>query len=400
MPERDGGGAPDLPVFTLATGPSGASSRTLAGLGRPVLFHNDPDFVNLYARTVEQLRIAFGADETPVILQGEAVLGLEAAAAALIGADDIVLNLVSGVFAKGFGDWARRYAKEVVELEVPYDTALTAGQVREALQARSDVTVVAGVHCETVSGVINSFETIGPVVAEAGALLLVDAAASFAGMPVDPKAWSAGVIVAGPEKCLGGPPGLSLVYVSEAAWAHMEANPNAPRGSFLSLLDWRYADRPDRPFPFTPSVSEINALNACLAQYLEEGPARVHSRHRLVARATRAGGLALGLSLWPADPGTCADTVTVFALPVSVDGNEVLKKARSEMGVMFGGGHGEVAGRVIRVGHMGPSAYPMAPVIAMAALGRSLREAGFDADIGAAVEAVIGALEAAGSSDL
>jgi pyridoxamine--pyruvate transaminase len=328
----------------------------------------------------------------PVILQGEAVLGLEAAAASLVGPEDVVLALVSGAFGKDLGRLAQRYAKEVIELNVSNRNVVDPTEVRAALLARPDISVVSSVHCETVSGTINPMREIGPVVAEAGAMLLVDAVGSFAGMPVDPQAWCADVIVAGPEKCLGGPPGLSLLYVSEAAWAHMEANPRAPRASFLSVLDWRDTHLAERPFPFTPSVAEVYALEACLEQYLEEGATEVQARHRLVAEATRAGGLALGLSLWPADPSTCSDTVTVFMAPGGVDAQQVLQRARGEWGVMLTGGHGDVAGQVLRIGHMGPSAYPMAPVIALTALGSSLKAAGFDAKIGAGVEAAVAAI--------
>lgn len=384
---------PSAPVFTLSAGPTGTSARTAEALGRPVLYHYDPAFLNLYASAVGHLRDAFAAPEWPVVLQGEAVLGLEAAAASLIGSDDVVLNLVSGVFGRGFGFWARRYAKEVVELEVPYNSVITADQVRSALSERPDVTVVAVVHCETPSGTVNPVGEIGPVAAEFGAYLLVDAVASFGGMAVDVRAWHADIVVVGPQKCLGGPPGLTLMYVSDRAWEHMEANSSAPRASILSILDWRDAHRVENHFPFTPSVAEMNALESCLCQYLEEGAPAVQARHSRVARATRAGGQALGLSLWARDGSICSDTVTAFSVPDGMDERLVRQRARSEMGVMLSGGQGELTGKVIRIGHMGPSAYPHAPVLALTALGQALRKEGFAADVGAAVEAALEALE-------
>lgn len=300
------------PVFTLTAGPTGATPDTLAALGQPVLYHYDPAFLDLYADTVELLRTSFGTRPTPVILHGEAVLGLEAAAASLIRSDDVVLNLVSGVFGKGYGWWARRYAKEVIEVEVPYDSAVPADSVRAALADRPDVSVVAVVHCETPSGTMNDLDAIGPVVAEHGALLIVDAVSSFGGAPCDFAAWDADLVVVGPQKCLGGPPGLSMLHVSDAAWEHMEANPDAPRASMLSILDWKDVHPVDRLFPFTPSVSDIYALHACLEQYLAEGPAAVLRRHQSAARAVRAGAEALGLELWAADRSICSDTVTAL----------------------------------------------------------------------------------------
>jgi pyridoxamine---pyruvate transaminase len=377
------------PVFTLTPGPAGATAPTLAALGRPLLHHLDPAFRELYAETVQLLRAAFGVRPSPVILPGEAVAGLEAAAASLIRADDVVLNLVSGPYGAAFGALARRHAAEVVEVRVPYDSTVASDEVRAALSRRPDVAIVSVVHCETPAGTVNDLDAIARVVAEHGALLVVDAVATFAGQRCDITGWQADLVVAAPQKCLGGPPGLSLLHVSDEAWRHMKGNPTAPRSSVLSILDWRGAAELARPFPYTPPVSEIFALHACLGQYLAEGPAAVWARHSATARAVRAGTEALGLRLWAASPGTCADTVTAVRVPGGVDAAELRAVARAESGVMLSGGQPELGGQVVQIAHMGPSAYPLSPVIAVTALGHALRRLGADADIGRAVEAAV-----------
>jgi pyridoxamine--pyruvate transaminase len=381
------------PAFNLASGPAGATAATLAALSAPILHHLDPAFGALYAETAELLRRAFGTGQTPVILQGEAVVGLEAAAASLIGPQDVVLNLVSGMYGRFYGDWARRYAREVVELEVPCDSAVPASGVAEALSLRPDITVVSVVHCETPSGTINDLDAISAVAAGHDALLIVDAVSSFGGIRCDFTSWQADLVVTAPQKCLGGPPGLSLLHVSEAAWEHMAANPAAPRGSALSILDWRDAHRADRPFPFTPSVTDIYGLRACLEQYLGEGAEAVRRRHRAAARATRAGAEALGLTLWARDPAIRSDTITAIRMPDGVDERDVRAHARSESGVMLSGGQGDLARIVLQIGHMGLGAYPLGPVIGLTAVGRALRALGAQADIGAAVEAAVSAPE-------
>ena len=381
------------PAFTLTGGPAGATPATLAALGRPILHHLDPAFGALYEETVDRLQLAFGTSLSPVILQGEAVVGLEAAAASLIGADDVVLNLVSGMYGRGYGHWARRHAREVIEIEAPYDSAVPAASVADALRARPDITIVSVVHCETPSGTVNDLDAIGPAVASHGALLIVDAVSSWGGMRCDFTAWQADLVVVGPQKCLGGPAGLSLLHVSEAAWAHMAANPQAPRGSILSILDWRDAHLASAPFPFTPSISDIYGLHACLGQYLAEGPDAVQRRHATAAAAAQAGAQALGLTLWAADPAVRSDTVTAVRMPAGVDEAQVRARARADSGVMLSGGQGDFAGTVLQIGHLGPGAYPLSPVIALVAIGRALRRLGAAADIGAAVEAAVAALE-------
>jgi len=123
--------------------------------------------------------------------------------------------------------------------------------------------------------------------------------------------------------------------------------------------------------------------------HLAEGTDAVLARHQAAARATRAGVRAPGLRLWAADESICADTVTAVRMPPGVSEADVRAVARSESGVMLSGGQGGLP--VLQVGHMGPSANPLAPVIAVVALGRALRRAGATADVGAAVEAVLGA---------
>ena len=384
------GTADAWPAFTLATGPVGSTPATLLALAQPVLHHTDPAFRALYAQTVGLLREAFGTSVDPVIFPGEAVAGIEAAAAALIGPDDVVLNVVSGLYGRMFGQLARRFAREVIEVETSNRASIAPAAVREALARRADVTIVSVVHCETPSGTMNDLDAIAEITARSGALLIVDAVSSFGGMRTDVENWP-GVTIAAPQKALGGTPGLSLLHVSDDAWRHIAANQNAPRGSALSIEDWRDAHRPDRAFPFTPPVSEIYALRSCLQQYLAEGPANVVQRHRRAARAVRAGARALGLSLWAADDALRADTVTAVEMPAGVDEAEVRAVARAESGVMLAGGQGELRGRVLQIGHMGPAAYPMSPVIGLTALGRALRRLGAAADIGAGVEAALAA---------
>jgi len=379
--------------FNLTGGPTGATPATLAALARPILHHLDPAFGAFYQETVELLRRAFGTTVAPVILQGEAVVGLEAIAASLIGPGDVVLNLVSGMFGRGYGDWARRHAREVIEIEVPFDSAVPPASVAEALARRPDITIVSVVHCETPCGTVNDVDAIAAVTAEHGALLIVDAVSTFGGIRCDFTAWGNCLAVTAPQKCLGGPPGLSLLHVSDTAWAHMEANPAAPRGSVLSILDWRDAHLAARPFPFTPSVTDVYGLRAALEQYLREGGEAVRQRHRRTARAARAGAEALGLTLFAGDPAIRSDTVTAVRVPAGVDERAVRAHARAESGVMLSGGQGDLAGTVLQIGHMGPGAYPLGPVIAITALGRALRALGAKADIGAGVEAAVAALD-------
>lgn len=378
------------PVLTLTAGPVDAYPEVLRALGTTVLYDYDPAFQSFYEDVSRKAQKAMGTSTPPLILQGEPVLALEAAAASLIASEDVVLNLASGVYGKGFGYWAARYAKALQEIVVPYNQAIDPEEVRAHLAKHPEVKVVSVCHHDTPSGTINDIVAIGAVVAEAGALMIVDAVSSFGGMDVGPEACKAGIFVTGPNKCLGCPPALSLVAVSDAAWAKIEANPKAPFASMLSITDWRNAWKSTEPFPFTPSVAEINGLNAGLDRYLSEGPEAVWARHALTAAICRAGIQAMGLDLWAASEEIASPTTTAVKMPDGIDAGPVLAEARARYGVSLSAGRNETLGKLIRIGHMGPTAQPAYALIAVAALGGALRALGAEVDLAAGLAAAQG----------
>lgn len=377
------------PLFTLTAGPVQPSAETVRALATPVYDQFDPYFLELYESTTENLRIAMGVTNPPLIMHGEAVLGLEAAAASLIAKDDVVLNLASGVYGKGYGYWAARYCAELLEIEAPYNEVIDPAAVSAMFEKRPDIAVVAVVHSETPSGTLNPVGEIGAICAEHGALLIVDAVSSFGAVEVDFEGWPADLVVVGPQKALGGPPGLSLMYLSDAAWAKIDSNPDAPTASILSISDWRDAHRVDVKFPFTPSVTEIYALSSTVDQYLREGPEAAWARHARVAAATRAGILGLGLELWPVSEDICSPALTAFKLPEGVSGGDVRAQCREKFGVMISGGYGELTDSLLRIGHMGPTAQPIYAAISIAAVGQTLADLGVAVTVGAGVEAAM-----------
>ncbi|HZT19904.1 MAG TPA: alanine--glyoxylate aminotransferase family protein [Dongiaceae bacterium] len=383
------------PVITLSAGPVAAYPQVLLGMARPVHYDYDAYFQGFYEQVARKTAKALRIQDPALILHCEPAVGLEAAAASLIGPDDVVLNLASGVYGKGFGYWAARYHKEMVEIEVPFNESIDPGSVAEAFHKRPDIKVVSVVHHDTPSGTINPVEEIGEIVRRHDALLLVDAVSSFGGMDIHPEDCKADVFVTGPGKCLGGAPGLTIMAVNERAWRHIAANPKAPTASVLSLGDWKSAWKREEAFPFTPSVAEVNGLDAVMDQYFAEGPARVWRRHALTAAACRAGVKAMGLELWAAREEIASPTTTAIRVPAGLSDEDILAAAREAYGVVFSAGRGDTKGKLLRIGHMGPVAEPIYAVVAVTALGGALRRLGRACDVGTAVEAAMGVLAAA-----
>ena len=382
------------PVIMLTAGPVTAYPEVLRALSRTVHYHYDPVFQMHYERVIDKASTALRLKNKAVILHGEPVLGLEAAAASIITPADTVLNLASGVYGKGFGYWAKRYSPKLLEIEVPYNEAIAPDAVAAMLKQHAEISIVSVCHHDTPSGTINPVNEIGALVRAHGAYLIVDAVSSFAGMKTHPDDCCADIYVTGPGKCLGAPPALTLLGVSERGWARMKANPAAPRASMLSILDWENAWNHTQPFPFTPSVAEINGLDAALDLYLAEGPERVWARHALTAQATRAGAEAMGLSLWPARPAIASPTATAIRTPPGLDEATLRREARARYGVVFSPGRGETFGKLIRIGHMGPTAHPIYAITALAALGGTLNALGHRCDTGKGIAAALAAIDA------
>jgi pyridoxamine--pyruvate transaminase len=383
------------PRLNLAAGPVQVMDQTLREAAKPVLYHYDPAFIDLFARTSDLLKQVFRTDYDVVIMQGEAILGLEAAAAGLLSPGDKVLNLVSGVFGKWFEDFIHKYGGETIELAVAYNEAIDPEDVRKALHANPGVKYLSVVHSETPSGTHNPVKEIGAVAREFGVLTMVDTVSGLGGELLSPEAWGMDIAIAGPQKCLGGTPGLSLMSISPAAWEALETRKPEPlRASFLSILDWKSAWLEGKRFPYTPSISEIYSLESVLNQTLDIGMERFVDCHQTIARACREGVKALGLQLWPAREEIAAACVTAVRLPDGIDDAQLRGTMRHRYGVMISPGYGELQGQLFRLGHMGPAqAHPTVLAAQLAILERSFADLGYPVQLGAGVGAAMAALK-------
>jgi pyridoxamine--pyruvate transaminase len=385
----------------MASGPVDVTAETLRAMQRPVLYHYDPAFIEIFSRTTDLLKRVFQTEYDVVIMQAEAILGLEAAIASLISPGDKVLNLVSGVFGKGMEDFIRKYGGDPVELSVPYNAAIDPDDVRRVLQTIPDIRYLTVVHSETPSGTVNPVREICRITREFNVISIVDTVSGLGSELLSPADWAMDVAVAGPQKCLGGTPGLSLISVSPAAWAAMEARREPLRGSFLSLLDWKSTWIENGRFPYTPSVTEIYALESVLDQALREGMEVFVARHQASARAARAAVGALGLELWAESEAIATACCTAVTVPDGLDAAEIIETLRSRYGVMIAGGYGALAGKLFRLGHMGQAAHPTMVAAQVGMLERTLLDLGMSfrpgAGVGAALESFEGWDDASGT---
>ncbi|MFD9726665.1 aminotransferase class V-fold PLP-dependent enzyme [Streptomyces sp. NPDC059072] len=291
-----------------------------------------------------------------VITQGEALLPLEGCIRSGARPGSTALNVVTGPYGTTFGNWLRDCGATVVDLEVPFDTAVTAGAVARALAAHPEIDFVSLVHAEAATGNTNPVAEIGEAVREHGALFMVDAVASVGAEPLLVDAWGVDLCVIGAQKAMGGPAGVSAVSVSDRAWARFAENPAAPRRSYLSLLDWkeRWIDTGRKALPHAPAQLEMLALEACLGRIAQEGPSAVMARHAAAAAATRAGAALLGLAPYV---GRAAEAAPVATTLRAEEASLVVAKALvADPAAPLAAGGGALAREMIRVNHYGPAA--------------------------------------------
>jgi pyridoxamine--pyruvate transaminase len=357
----------------MTPGPVECSPRVLEALSRPQIYHYYPSFVSFFEDTLEKLRKVYQTKEDVLILQGEGVLGLEAAVANVVNPGDRVLVCDSGPFGKWFSVYVKNYKAVPVEVSVPYDEIISVEAVKEKLDTSRDIKALTVVHCETPAGILNPVAEICREAHKLGIVTIVDAVASLGGVDIRPDEWGIDICICASQKCISSPPGLTTLSLSQYAWDAIERKREPIRNSYLSLLDWRETWKVRR-FPYTPFTAEIFAFNEALSELLEEGLAAAHARHRRVAEMCRASLKRLGLSLWPKSETYASDTVTAFRIPQELDEARIVSHMADKHGILIGGGYGETKGKVLRIGHMGYQATEANVVATVSALEETLTE--------------------------
>ena len=382
-------------LFNMSGGPVEGTPRTLRALSRQIMYHYDPEFADIFDDTTAKLKKLLNTKNDVIIMQGEALLGLEAAAFCTIDEGDKCLNLVSGVYGHLYAWYIESFGGELVEVRTDFNKAIDPADVEKGFKKNPDIKIVSVVHCETPSGTLNPIREICQIAKKHGALTIVDAVSSTGGVEVEVDQWGLDICVVGPQKCIASSPGLALVSVSEEAWEKMRKKKNPVRYSYMSMLDMKeqwLVEKEKRKFPLTIFTSEVVALNDALSQLFEEGIEAVIERHRRVAKMCREGVKGMGLDLWADSEDICATCVTAIKTPQGVNDAKLRRRMYDQYRVLVSGGFGDLMGKLFRIGHMGKMAQPVYVAAALAMLEKSLKDIGYPvkpgSGVGAAIEAI------------
>ena len=372
----------------LGPGPSEANARVLKAMTTPMLGYLDTEFVQIMDDTVALLRRIFGTENSLTLpVSGTGTAGMEAALANLIEPGDPVVVGVCGYFGARIVDIAARCGGVVTTVAAEWGTHISTEKIAEAVAKTSAPKLVALVHGETSTGILQPLADAIEIAHSSGALFLADCVTSLGGQPVDMDARGIDIAYSCTQKCLAGPPGLSPISFSERAVDVIRNRKTGIQSFYLDMtLLENYWHGEKRSYHHTVSMSMIYALREALRVVLEEGLAARYERHELNARALLAGAKTIGLQP-AAEEGYRAPMLTTLRIPDGIDDATIRTRLITDYGIEIGAGLGIFAGKAWRIGLMGESANERNVMLVLNALEKLLIEFGHNVAPGTAVHA-------------
>ena len=351
-------------TLLMGPGPSMVSPAVYRAIAQPTIGHLDPAFIGLMDAVQEDLRSLLNTGNALTLpISGTGSAGMETCFVNLLEQGDRVMILSNGVFGTRMADVAGRLGAEVESMEfewgTPVDPQLVASHLRE-----NQYDLIAVVHAETSTGVLNPVEEIGKLVRENGALFLVDSVTGLGGMPVHLDQWGVDGFYSGTQKCLSCPPGLSPVSFSARAAEKIESRQSRVPNWYLDLnLICGYwageagTKNSKRAYHHTAPINMNYALYAALREVLIEGTDAVFDRHLAAHRQLVEGLENRGLSMLVKSPHRLP-MLNAVKVPQGVDEAAVRSKLLDEHAIEIGAGLGPLAGKIWRIGLMGHTARP------------------------------------------
>ena len=374
-----------------------ADPRVLRAMATPLLGQFDPEFTVIMNEVMDLSRFAFEtANHHTFPVSGTGRAGLEAAIVSLVEPGERVVVGECGRFGLLLIEIAERCGAEVVAVRGEWGRMLPPEAIAAALDG-GRTKLVAIVHGETSTGVVQPLEEIARVTREHDALLMADCVVTLGGSEVAVDRWGVDVAVAGTQKCLSCPSGLAPLTYGERAAAALGRRRTKIRSNYLDLAQLADYWSPARFNHHTAPTAMVYGLREALRAFHDEGRDARFARHRLHGDAMRAGVEALGLSLFGKEaPEHRLTFLTPVVVPAGVDELRVRRRLVEDFGIEIGAAFGPLQGKIWRIGTMGYSASRQNVLSCLAALEQTLRGEGWRSAAGAGVDAALACYRAAG----
>jgi alanine-glyoxylate transaminase/serine-glyoxylate transaminase/serine-pyruvate transaminase len=329
--------------------------RVYEALSKPIVGHLDPYFIQVMSDVQQLLKMAFGTnDAATLVISGTGSAGMEAAVANFVEPETKLAVFANGYFSDRLTEMAKRNSANVVRFEKLWGETFADDEAAEFI-GREKPKVVAYVHAETSTGALQPGHAICAAAHDIGALVIADCVTSLGGVPVDFDQTGIDVAYSCTQKGLSCPPGLSPMAISPRAMDWLRARTTPPRSWYLDLkLIYDYSTVSHR-YHHTAPISMFYALREALLVIAEEGIENRWERHRRAHRSFVKGIEAMGLRLHVPEAHRIA-TLNTVCVPKGVDEAKVRKRLLDGPGIEIAGGFGPLAGKVFRIGVMGPLA--------------------------------------------
>lgn len=357
--------------FIMTPGPTQISEEVRVAMAKPTTNPDlDKNFFEFYKNTCGKIQKLLNTKEEVLILDGEGILGLEAACASLTEAGDRVLCIDNGIFGKGFADFSTMYGAEVVYFSSDYRSGVDVVKLKEFLKKDNDFKYATLVHCETPSGILNPVDEICPLLRKYGIISVIDAVSSIGGDEILVDEWQMDIVLGGSQKCISAPSGLTFLSMSEYAKEIINKRKTPIIGFYTNLTIWKNWYE-EKWFPYTQPINSIVALDKALGRILSSD---YLNRHKTLGKAVREAIVKSGLELYPND--SFSNSVTTILVPEGVSFEEISEKMINDYNIMIGGAFDYLSGKVIRIGNMGENCYEEKLYITLKALNSVLKELG------------------------
>lgn len=335
----------------MIPGPVPVLPRILKAMSKPMIYHRGDEFGLLYEEILEILKNIFQTRNDLFVLSGSGTCAMEAAIGNLIDKETRIVCIANGKFGERFVDIANRYKENITTVNFAWGSPVELETVKEALECNPEV--VTMVHNETSTGILNPAKEVGKLARKHDAVFVLDCVTSIGGDEVPVDEFGVDIAIVGSQKCLGAPPGLSAIAISEKAWDSMRENPRRPY--YMDFVAYKKSFG-KKQTPYTPSLPLFFALREALEVIREEGMVRRIGRHRMLAKAVRAAVTGLGLSLFPTlnEVSDYSNTVTAITIPLASGiTDEQIRGGMRKRGVMVAGGQEKLKGKIFRIASMG-----------------------------------------------
>ncbi|MFX3624065.1 MAG: alanine--glyoxylate aminotransferase family protein [Ectobacillus sp.] len=372
----------------MGPGPGDVHPRVLRAMSTPLLGHLDPAFLQIMNEMMDSLRYVFETkNELTLAMSGTGSAGMETVFVNLIEPGDKVIIGVNGVFGTRMADVAARAGAEVLEVKGKWGGIIEPDDVEQVLKQHGDIKLIALVHAETSTGVLQPLKEIGEMARKYEALFVCDMVTSLGGVHVKTDEYKVDAAYSGTQKCLSAPPGLSPVTFSERAAAVLAKRKSKVQSWYLDLSMIQNYWGEERFYHHTAPISMIYALKEALLLIEEEGLDNVTERHRLYGAALQAGLEAMGLELLVGEKHRLPQLTSV-KVPDGVNDAAFRARLLEKYGLEIGGGLGELKGKIWRIGLMGYNAKQVNVTLLLSAFEDVLSELGVPIAKGEALQAM------------